>query len=71
MLIRIRKASRDNYKPCKKAYLAERKGYEYIWMVNIESLEDLKEINRECEVPLIVNFFGDCKEIVIYDDYIE
>ena len=71
MLIRIRKASSDNSKPCKKAYIAEKNGYEYIWMVKVETLEDLKEINKECGQPLVVDFFGDNKEIVIYDDYIE
>ena len=73
MMIRIWKASNSNVKSCKNANLIERNVFGPVWMVNIDSLKDLEELNKECGVPLIVNFTGEeCeREIIVYDDYIE
>ena len=74
MLIRIWKASNRSKKPCKDAYLEKNSVLGKLWMVKIDTLDDLKRINEECKVPLVINFVEtdyEEKEIIIYDDYIE
>ena len=73
MLIRISRASDSNIKPCKNAYLVEKNLFENVYIVKIESLDDLIELNKECRAKLIVDFVGKDreKEIIVYDDWIE
>lgn len=64
----------DNPKPCEEAYAVpvENDDYlrEYIWYVDINTLEELIAFNNKCEHSLVFDARFD-PDIKIYDDYLD
>lgn len=58
-------------KPCEKAYFKELGNGDFEWNIEINTLEDLKELNKEVEEPLILfnmrNEYSIQPSIEIYD----
>lgn len=79
MIFKIVRSSDDVNKPCENAYLKEKfrnksGGMSYIWEIEIDSLNELMDLIKETNEPLIV--FGPSKDdlstsIEIYDEYRE
>lgn len=58
----------DGQPPCSKAYRGENDEYNYPqWYVEIDTLEELQQLQKEVKTPLIVGV----ETIEIYDSYRE
>lgn len=72
MLFKITKASKPGFhegdKPCKKASVLLHDTGEKEWIVEINTLTDLLDLQKELSEELILGFND---RITIYDDFIE
>ena len=58
-------------RPCEKAIL--KKGIDVIdrWIIKLDTLEELVDLNKKLKQPLIISRVEDYNVIEIYDDYRE
>ena len=73
MKFRIAKASeycvfKEDSKPCEKAFIHEYPTGEKVWMVEINTLEELMALRQEVNEELII---GLNNWITVYDDFVE